>query len=87
MVNFHKQRTITPKRIVRYRPLSNLKKDIIVLTIVTKFRIIQIKTIQHREQKLFQMVNFHKQRVITPEGIMRYGPLSNLTDTLWYRIL
>ena len=30
---------------------------------------------------LFQMVNFHKQRAITPESMMRYGPLSNLKKT------
>ena len=27
------------------------------------------------------MVNFHKQRTIAPEGMVRYGPLSNLRKT------
>ena len=55
-----------------------------VLNDVNKFHKILIKTIRLRERTLFQMMNFHKQRVITPKGIVRYGPLSNLTETLWY---
>ena len=31
-----------------------------------------------------QMVNFHKQRAITLESLVRYGPLSNLKKTSWY---
>ena len=27
------------------------------------------------------MVNFHKQRAITTEGMVRYGPLSHIQDT------
>ena len=55
-----------------------------VLNNVTKFHKILIKTIQLRERTLFQMVNFHKQRAITPEGMVRYGALSNLKKTSWY---
>ena len=67
-----------------YRPFSNLKKDIIVLNNATKFHKILIKNIRLRERTMFQMMIFHKQKAITPEVIMRYGPLSNLTETLWY---
>ena len=31
------------------------------------------------------MVSFHKQKAITPEDIVRYGPLSNLKKTLRYK--
>ena len=47
-VNFHKQRAITHESIVRYRPLSNLEEDIMVLNNVTKFHKILIKTIRLR---------------------------------------
>ena len=77
--NFHKQRVITTESMVRYRPLSNLKK-----TNVAKFHKILIKNIRVREQTSFKMVNFHKQRVITTESLVRYGPLSNLKKTSWY---
>ena len=55
-----------------------------VLNNVTKVYKILIKSTQHKEQTSFQTVNFHKQRIITPEGMVRYGPLSNLKMTLWY---
>ena len=61
-----------------------LEEDIIVLNNVTKFHKILIKTIRLREQTSFQMVNFHKQRAITTENMVRYGPLSNLKKTSWY---
>ena len=40
------------------------------------FNKILIKSI--RERTSFQMVNFHKQRAITTESVVRYGLLSNL---------
>ena len=40
-----------------------------------------------RERTSFQTVNFHKQRTITPECILRYGLLSNFKKTLWYLTL
>ena len=43
-----------------------------VLNNVTKFHKILIKTIRLRELTLFQMVNFHKQRSITPESMVQY---------------
>ena len=46
---------------VPYRPLSNLKKNIMVLNNVTKFHKILIKTIRLRERTSFKAVNFHKQ--------------------------
>ena len=49
-----------------------------VLNNVTKFHKILIKTIRLRERTLFQMVNFHKQRAITTDNMVRYLPLSNL---------
>ena len=32
----------------------------------------------------FKQVNFHKQRVITTESMVLYGPLSNLKKASWY---
>ena len=55
-----------------------LEEDIMVLNNVTKFHKILIKNIRVIEQTLFKTVNFHKQRAITPESLVRYGPLSNL---------
>ena len=49
-----------------------------ILNNVTKFHKILIKNIRLRERTSFQMVNFHKQRAITTEGMVRYGPLSNI---------
>ena len=40
---------------------------------MTKFHKILIKTIRLKERTLLQMVNFHKQRAITPEGMVRYS--------------
>ena len=87
MVNFHKQRAITIESMVRYGPLSNLKKTscmIMILNNVTKFHKILIKDIQLSERTLFQMVHFHKERAITTENMVGYGPLSNLKKTSWY---
>ena len=55
-----------------------------VLNNVTKFHKFLIKNIRVREQTSFKAVNFHKQRAITTESLVRYGPLSNLKKTLWY---
>ena len=52
-----------------------------VLNNVTKFHKILIKNIQVRERTSFKTVNFHKQRAITTENLVRYGPLSNLKKT------
>ena len=49
-----------------------------VLDNVTKFHKILIKTILLRERTSFKTVNFHKQRAITAESMVRYGPLMNL---------
>ena len=48
----------------------------------TKFEIptsnnIRDKNIQVREWTSFKTVNFHQQRAITTESLVRYGPLSN----------
>ena len=48
-----------------------------VLNNVTKFHKILIKTIQLRED-ILKTVNFHKQRAISAESMVRYGPLSLL---------
>ena len=53
-----------------------------VLNNVTKFHNILIKNIPLREWTSFQMVNFHKQRAITTESMVRYGPLSNIEDDI-----
>ena len=58
-----------------------------VLNNVTKFHKILIKSIQLGERTSFQMVNFHKQRAITTGSMVRYGPLSNLKKTLWYKTM
>ena len=55
-----------------------------VLNNETKFHKILIKNIRLREPTSFQMVNVHKQRAITTESMVRYGPLSNLKKTSWY---
>ena len=51
---------------------------------MTKSHKILIKTIQLRERTSFEMVNFHNQMAIRPEGMVRYGPLSNLKKTFCY---
>ena len=43
-----------------------------------------IKSIRLREGTSFQMVNSHKQRAITTDSMLQYGPLSNLKKTSWY---
>ena len=53
-----------------------------VLNNVTKFRKILIKSIRLRERTSFQMMNFHKQRDITTESMVRYEPLSILKDIM-----
>ena len=55
-----------------------------VLNNVTKFHKILIKNIRVRERTSFKTVNFHKQRAITTESLVRYGPLSNMKKTVWY---
>ena len=55
-----------------------------VLNIVTKFHKILIKTIRLRGWTSFKTVNFHKQRAMTADSMVRYGPFSNLKKTLWY---
>ena len=52
-----------------------------VLNNVGKFHKILIKNIRVREQTLFKTVNFHKQRAITTESLVRYEPFSNLKKT------
>ena len=52
--------------------IIELEEDIIVLNNVTKFHKVLIKNIRLREPTLFQMANFHKQRAITTESIVRY---------------
>ena len=51
-----------------------------VLNNVTKFHKILIKSILLRVRTSFQLVNFHKQRAITTESMVGYGPLSNLKN-------
>ena len=53
-----------------------------VLNNVTKFHKILIKTIPLREGASFKTVNFHKQRAITAESMVRYGPLLNLEEDI-----
>ena len=61
-----------------------LEEEIMVLNNVTKFYKILIKNILVIERTSFKTVNFHKQKAITTESLVRYGPLSNLKKTLWY---
>ena len=63
--------------------IIELEEDIMVLNNVTKFHKILIKNIRLRERTSFKTVNFHKQRAITTESMVRYGP-SNLKKTSWY---
>ena len=55
-----------------------------VLNNMTKFHKILIKNIQVREWTSFKKVNIHKQRAITTESLVRYGPLSTMKKTSWY---
>ena len=61
-----------------------LEEDIMVLNNVTMFHKFLIKTIQLRERTSFKTMNFYKQRAITAESMVRYGPLLNLKKTSWY---
>ena len=54
-----------------------------VLNNVTKFHKLLIKNIRAVEGMSFKTVNFHKQRAITLESLVGYGPLLNLM-TSWY---
>ena len=62
--------------------IIQLEGDIMVLNNVTKLHKILIKNTQVKEQTSFKTVIFHKQRAITTESMVRYGPLSNLKKTL-----
>ena len=84
MVKFHKERAITLESLVQIWTIIELEEDIMVLNNVTKFHKILIKNIRVRERTSFQMVNFHKQRAITFESLVQYGPFSNLKRTSWY---
>ena len=53
-----------------------------VLNNVTKFHKILIKTIRLRERTSFKTANFHKQRAITADSMVRYGPLSSLKEDI-----
>ena len=53
-----------------------------VLNNVTKFHKILIKKIRVRVLTLFKTVNFHKQRAITLESLVRYGPVLILKDIM-----
>ena len=53
-----------------------------VLNNVTKYHKILIKSTRLREPTSFKKVNFHKQRAITTESRVRYGPFSNLKKTM-----
>ena len=52
-----------------------------VLNNVTKFHKILIKSIRLRVWTSFQTVIFHKQRALTTESMVRYGPIWNLKKT------
>ena len=52
-----------------------------VLNNVTKFHKILLKNIRVRERTSFKTVNFHKERAITLESLVRYDQLSNLKKT------
>ena len=55
-----------------------------ILNNVIKFHKILNNIIRVREWTSFKTVNFHKQRAITTESMVRYGPLSNLKNKSWY---
>ena len=59
-----------------------LEEEFMVLNNVSKFHKVLIKTNQFSERTSFKTVNFHKQRAITSESLVRYGLLSNLKNTL-----
>ena len=82
MVKFHKERAITLESQVQIWTIIELKEDIMVLNNVTKFHKILTKNIRVRERTSIQMVNFHKQRAITLESLVQYGPFSNLKKNI-----
>ena len=51
-----------------------------VLNYVTMLHKILIKNIPLREQTLFQMVNFHKQRAIATESMVRYYTIIDFNE-------
>ena len=53
-----------------------------VLNNVKKFHKVVMKITGLRACTLSKVVNFHKQRAITLEGMVQYGPISNLNKTL-----
>ena len=55
--------------------IIELAEDCMVLNNVTEFHKVLIKSIRLTERTSFQMVNFHKQRAITTENMVRYGLL------------
>ena len=55
-----------------------------VLNNVTKFHKVVIQITGLIDRTPSKTVNFHEQRAITPEGMVRYGPFPNLKKTLWY---
>ena len=59
---------------VRDAPIE-LEEDNMILNNMTKFHKILTKNIPLRERTSFQMVNFHKQKAITTESMVQYGPL------------
>ena len=65
--------------------IIELEKDIMVLNNVTKLHKILIKSNRLGERISFRMVTFQKQRALTTESIMRYGPLLNLKKKLMSR--
>ena len=67
--------------------INELEEDMMEVNNLTKFHKIMIKTIRLRERTLFQTVNFHKQRAITPESMVRYNQLFNLKKISWHLII
>ena len=65
--------------------ISELEEELIKLNNVTKFHKILIKTFRFREQTMFLMVNFDKQRTLTPEGMVRYGSILLNIHEVWPR--
>ena len=53
-----------------------------MLNNVTKFHKILIKNIRLREQTSFKILNFHKQRTITTESILRYMTIIELEEDI-----
>ena len=54
-----------------------------VLNIWNKFHKVVTKLTGLRPDTI-KKVSFNEQRAITPEGMVRYGPLSNMEKTLSY---